>query len=114
MKPTNGKPRHWVRRAIAGSALLLVLAGIGWSAWMMGLLMYAFSLDAAHPGDIPRWLEQYMLIVWPTIITFAVVLPVIAFWCNDRRWFRVLLILSGVVAVTYMVGFASSLIVQAQ
>jgi len=78
--------RVWQRLLIA-LAILLGFGGLGVAVWLIGMLMFTFSLDGANPSDIPAGLEIMMLAVWPLSIIPVAVVPAILMACGAKwRW----------------------------
>lgn len=63
-----------IRLAIAGT-LLIILSGMSIVVYIFGMLMFAFSGDAATAGSYPKWIEPFMLLGWPITIAVAVLVP---------------------------------------
>ena len=62
-------------RLLLAAGWVIVFGAVCAGYWIFGMLMFTFSLDGASPGDVPRWLEVFMLIGWPIMIATAVVVP---------------------------------------
>ena len=88
----------WVR-LVAAIATLVVGSVLGLSVYIFGMLMFMFSLDSATANQIPEWLELYMLIGWPCIITLAVVVPPIFIAVGAKRRWTVISLIDGAIAV---------------
>lgn len=91
VKPLSPAPaKHplelWQRLLLALS-ILIGFAVAGGCVWMMGLLMFTFSLDGVNSMDLPKWLDKFMLIVWPVSIGLVALVPAVLVACGwSWRW----------------------------
>ena len=76
-------------RLAISAALLLMLAGGSVMAYIFGMLMFAFSGDAATPGSYPDWIEPAMLLGWPITMGLATIVPPIIVLVWPRWWVAV-------------------------
>lgn len=65
--------------------LWIVGAGMfGWSLWVTGMLMLAFSMDGANSSEIPNWMEPLILIGWAPMVAIASLIPPALFMFGVR------------------------------
>ena len=110
----NKKSQPWPvwKRVLAGFVALAVAAGLGWSFWITGMLMFMFSLDGASASDIPDWVEPFMLVAWGAIVIVTVVLPPLLFMCgvSVKRCAVALAILTVASVVSPMVAWVATMV----
>lgn len=99
----------WWQRLLIAFGYLIVAGGAGAGLWMVGILMFTFSLDGANSQDLPEWLDVFMLVGWPVSIGLVALVPAccILLGLNWRWWLGSFLATAFISVAVYVGGLVA-------